>query len=194
MNKSLLILGSTGSIGRQALEVVDWFPEEYRVAGLAAGSNIDLLAAQAEKYNPQAVAIADEARYPALKERLPHFKGEILAGPAGITAIAAMETADTVLAAISGVAGLAPVIAAIEAGKDIALANKETLVAAGHLIKKLASEKQVALLPVDSEHSAIWQCLQQSAQKAEKLILTASGGPFLNYSAQELQKVRRKTR
>ncbi len=189
MSKSLIILGSTGSIGRQALDVVDWFPEELNVVGLAAGSHVDLLAEQVKKYQPQVVAIARKECYLPLKEKLTNFKGDILAGPEGIEAVASMTAGDTVLAAISGVAGLKPVVAAIQAGKEIALANKETLVAAGFYVTRLAKENNVPLYPVDSEHSAIWQCLQQAGQKAEKLILTASGGPFLHYSEEALSSV-----
>lgn len=187
--KILSILGSTGSIGTQTLEVCDLFQEEFTVSALAVQRNVDLLAAQARRYHPAMVAVADEDCYLPLKEALAGLNCEVLAGTEGVIACAEKDDADLVVGAISGVAGLKPVIAAIEKGKDIALANKEVLVAAGAIVIELAAQKRVKLLPVDSEHSAIFQCLMAAAGGAQSLILTASGGPFRNASLAELAQV-----
>lgn len=186
--KTIGILGSTGSIGTQTLEVVDWFDEEYRVEVLAAGSRVSLLAAQVEKYRPAVVAIADEAKYGELKTLLPHFKGEILAGREGILAAASYKV-DTMVHGIAGMAGLAPLFATIKRGNQVAFANKESLVTAGHLVMPLAKKHHVALLPVDSEHSAIFQCLLGGRSALKKIILTASGGPFRNFTAAEMDAI-----
>jgi 1-deoxy-D-xylulose-5-phosphate reductoisomerase len=185
MARKIVILGSTGSIGRQALEVVRQFPEKMRVVGLAAGRNWELLAAQVREFAPDAVAVAGREG----SEKLAAVLGagprpQIFSGPEGLCEIAALPGADLVLAAVSGVAGLLPVVAAIRAGKDIALANKETLVAAGEFVTGLAAARGVRILPVDSEHSAVWQCLQGAPPgRVAKIILTASGGPFLKEPA-----------
>lgn len=190
MAKDIVILGSTGSVGRQTLDVVDWFGGQLRVRALAAHSNVQLLSQQARRYRPQLVAIAAENKYAELKALIPDFQGQIMAGAEGLLAAATCAEADTVVAAISGVAGLKPVIAAIEAGKNIAFANKEVLVAAGRLVTRLAQEKGVALLPVDSEHSAIFQCLEADRSAVDCLLLTASGGPFRDWPAEKIAQVR----
>lgn len=183
--KRISLLGSTGSIGRQSTEVVDWFPEDFSLVALAAHSNTDLLARQVEKYRPEVAVIYDEARYQELKEKIPFFHGEILTGMEGLIRAAAWDRADMVITAVSGVIGLLPTVKAIEAGKNIALANKETLVAGGPLVMELAQKHGVKILPVDSEHSAIFQCLEEG-QEIEKILLTASGGPFRNRSREEM--------
>lgn len=189
MMKNISILGSTGSIGRQTTEVVDWFPERFSVVALAAHSNIDILAEQIRKYQPKVVAIYDERSYKSLKERIPFYQGEIYTGLEGLIKVATYPLADIVVTAVSGVVGLIPTIRAIETGKDIALANKETLVAAGHIVMDLARKQGVKILPVDSEHSAIFQCLEQESTCVEEILLTASGGPFRNLSGDELNNV-----
>ena len=189
--KNIVILGSTGSIGRQALEVVRHLPEKLKVVGLAAGDNWRMLAEQIREYRPLAAVLAQEADLINLMGEIPQESLPDLAfGRRGLEELAAMPQADIVLVAVSGAVGIYPTIAGINAGKNIALANKETLVAAGELVMGLAREKGVSILPVDSEHSAIWQCLQgyQTSQVA-RIILTASGGPFREYSKEELAKV-----
>ena len=188
--KKIAILGSTGSIGRQALAVVEAFPERFRVVSLAAGSNIQLLAAQAKKYHPQIVSIGNGEKAKELAALLQGEPCEIVIGRDGAELAATHEDVDVVLAAISGIAGLLPVVAAIKAGKDIAFANKEVLVAAGQLVMDLVQEHQVQLLPVDSEHSAVWQCLSGSCREVESVLLTASGGPFRNFTKEQLVHVR----
>ena len=184
--KNITILGSTGSIGRQTLQVIDGFPGEMRVVALAAGGNVELLAAQAREYQPELLALADDGKYFQLKGMLPDFSGEIIAGDEAIVTAATWAGADMVVAAVSGIAGLLPVLAAIEAGKDIAFANKEVLVAAGSLVMPLVATKGINFLPVDSEHSAIFQCLEDGQKAVEKLILTASGGPFYTWSMKNI--------
>ncbi|MGI6678536.1 MAG: 1-deoxy-D-xylulose-5-phosphate reductoisomerase [Dehalobacterium sp.] len=186
--KCISLLGSTGSIGRQTLEVVDWFPKEFSITALAAHSNVDLLAEQIKKYHPHLAVIYDENLYPALKERLPSFKGEILTGMEGLIAAATLPQADILFTAVSGVIGLQPTLQGIAAGKDIALANKETLVAGGSLVMPLAREHGVKIIPVDSEHSAVFQCLEEG-ETIEKILLTASGGPFRTYTRGEMETV-----
>lgn len=177
--KGISILGSTGSIGRQALEVVDMFSDRFTVVGLAAGRNTEVLREQVRKYRPRVVSVSsrDDAR--RLSEEFGPAGPSVLWGPEGMLAVATCPEADTVLTAVTGTAGLLPTVAAIKAGKDIALANKETLVAAGALVTGLAARHGVKILPVDSEHSAVWQCLS-GARPGEvgSIILTASGGPF----------------
>ena len=182
--KNIVLLGSTGSIGTQSLDVCRG--QGYRVVSLAAHSNVDLLAEQARAFGPAAVAIADESKYAALKAALADVDVRVLAGAEGIVELAAMPC-DVVVNAIVGIAGLRPTLAAIEAGHDVALANKETLVTGGGLVMKRAKEKNVSIFPIDSEHSAIWQCLQAGhAQDVAGVILTASGGPFFGKKAAEL--------
>lgn len=179
MKKRIALLGSTGSIGVQTLEVVSCFPEHFEVEVLTAHSNTELLIQQAKQFQPNCVVIADETQYQRVKEALWSEDIKVYAGANALCDVVEMSTVDVVVAAIVGVAGLAPVYRAICAGKPIALANKETLVVAGELMTKAAAEKNVPLLPVDSEHSAIFQSLVGEQFNAiEKLIITASGGPF----------------
>lgn len=188
--KVIAILGSTGSIGTQTLQVVDEHPELFEVYALTAGSKVEELAAQARKYNPDAVVIADESKYTQLKEALADLPIKVYAGDDAICQIVKCSPIDIVVTAMVGFAGLRPTVEAIKAGKAIALANKETLVVAGELITQLAIENKVPILPVDSEHSAIFQCLAGEPYSCiEKLILTASGGPFRTFTAEQLQAV-----
>ncbi len=175
----LAILGSTGSIGTQALDIVRLFPDRLRVESLSAYNNVDLLAEQALEFSPRLVVIGREDKYRELKDRLEGEPIEVGVGSEGMATAASLAQVDTVVAAVVGFAGLEPVIEAIRAGKVVALANKETLVAAGDIVHRLLVEYEGRLLPVDSEHSAIYQCLVGEPREAiEKLILTASGGPF----------------
>ncbi len=176
--RTLAILGSTGSIGMQALEIVDRFPGRLRVFALAANRSVDRIAAQAWRFRPRYVALADATRVPALEHKLAGSGVRVLAGMAGLCDVAASPEVDLVLGAASGIAGLRPVLAALTAGKTLALANKETLVAAGSLAMATAERNGATILPVDSEHSAVFQCLETGVP-LESIVLTASGGPFL---------------
>jgi len=177
--QTVAILGSTGSIGTQTLDVIDRHSELFEVYALTAHSNIDLLVKQAKKYRPEVVAIADERHYKTLREALDGLPVKVFAGADSICQIAAMSPIDTVVTAMVGYSGLLPTVKAIEAGKKIALANKETLVVAGELVTDLALRNRVDIVPIDSEHSAIFQCLVgENENSVEKLILTASGGAF----------------
>jgi len=189
--KKVTVLGSTGSIGVSALDVIEKNPGRFRVAALAAGKNIKLLHSQIERFRPKIVSVSDLQSAAELRRQIKSgTRTKIVAGPEGLQEIASFAGADIVLSAISGAAGLLPTLAAIEAGKDIALANKETMVIAGGIVTEKAGEKGVSILPVDSEHSAVFQCLQgQQHRNIKKIILTASGGPFLNYKKSELKKV-----
>ncbi len=190
MKRCLAILGSTGSIGTQALEVVNEHPDLFEVYALTANNQVDLLIEQARKFMPEVVVIANEQKYPELKEALEDLPIKVWAGSEAIAQVVQSEPIHMVLTAMVGYAGLKPTIAAIKAKKAIALANKETLVVAGELIMSLASEYQVPVLPVDSEHSAIFQCLNgEWDNPIEKILLTASGGPFRAHSKEALQKV-----
>jgi 1-deoxy-D-xylulose-5-phosphate reductoisomerase len=190
--KQIAILGSTGSIGTQALEVVQQHPQLLQVAGLAAGSNAELLIAQARTHRPACVAIGDATKYARVRDALADLPIAVLAGPEGLAQVATLPQVHTVLAAIVGFAGLQPTLAAVEAGKDIALANKETLVVAGSLFTERVKARGVQLLPVDSEHNALHQCLLgEDPAGIHRLVLTASGGPFRGYSAQQLATVSR---
>ena len=190
MKRQLAILGSTGSIGTQALEVVSEHPDRFEVYALTANNQVDLLINQARKYMPEVVVIANEAKYPELKEALEDLPIKVWAGSEAITQVVQLGPIDMVLTAMVGYAGLKPTIAAIKSGKAIALANKETLVVAGELITGLAAEYRVPILPVDSEHSAIFQCLNGAYDNpVEKILLTASGGPFRQKSVEELAMV-----
>ena len=190
VKKNISILGSTGSIGTQALEVIAAYPEQFEVYALTAGNNIELLIQQAKQFLPEVVVIGNETYYATLKDALKHLPIKVFAGTAAIEQVAAMDVVDVVLTAMVGYAGLRPTIAAVKAGKRIALANKETLVVAGDLINDLCAAHQASIIPVDSEHSAIFQCLTgENIDRVEKLILTASGGPFRGFSLDELQKV-----
>ena len=188
--KHIAILGSTGSIGTQALQVVREQKEHFEVELLVAGKNAELLIAQAKEFSPNAVVIGDETRYAEVKAALDLLDIKVFAGAKAIEQAVAMEGIDTVLTAMVGFSGLRPTIAAINAGKTIALANKETLVVAGHLITRLAHHKGVNIYPVDSEHSAIFQCMAgEWDNPIEKVILTASGGPFRGKSRGKLASV-----
>jgi 1-deoxy-D-xylulose-5-phosphate reductoisomerase len=189
--KRLTILGVTGSIGRRALELVERFPGEFRVEGMAArGSNPSLVAELVARHRPRALALTDPKAVDAVARALRTPRPEILAGPEGLTALAAQVEADVVLSAIVGGAGLLPTMAAIRRGRTVALANKETLVMAGSLMTAAARERGVALLPVDSEHSAIFQCLEGHARsEVHRILLTASGGPFRQMPKAELARV-----
>ena len=185
--KSLVILGSTGSIGTQALEVCR--RDGYKVVALAAGSNVELLEAQAREFNVKAVAVFNEEKANELKIKLADTDVKVLSGVEGVCSVAEME-ADIALNSIVGIAGLRPTLAAIESGKDIALANKETLVTGGDIVNKAAKEKGVKILPVDSEHSAIFQSLQGAPRGSlKKILLTASGGPFFGKTRNDLENV-----
>lgn len=190
MKRQLAILGSTGSIGTQALEVVSEHPDLFEVYALTANNQVDLLINQARKYMPEVVVIANEKKYPELKEALEDLPIKVWAGAEAIAQVVQSEPIDMVLTAMVGYSGLKPTIAAIRAGKAIALANKETLVVAGELVTTLANEHQVPILPVDSEHSAIFQCLAgEERNPVEKILLTASGGPFRTKTFEELARV-----
>lgn len=189
--KGLAILGSTGSIGTQALEVLESYPELFDLQLLTANNNADLLIEQAKKFKPNQVVINNEALYQKVKDELWNLDIKVFLGEDSICQMVTSSEIDIVLTALVGYAGLKPTIAAIEAKKTIALANKETLVVAGELIKKLALENGVAIYPVDSEHSAIFQCLVGEYQNpVEKIYLTASGGPFRGWNTQQLQTVK----
>jgi len=179
--KNLSILGSTGSIGTNALKIVEMFPERFSVKALTAKQNISRLAEQVKQFRPEMAAVFDASGARALAEMLPKdITVKILHGASGYHEAAVCNASDTVVTAVVGAAGLIPTIAAIEAGKDIALANKETLVMAGEIVMKRAADKGVRVLPVDSEHSAIFQCLMgQRREDLDKILITASGGPFL---------------
>ena len=187
--KTISILGSTGSIGTQTLSVVKEHGD-IKVAALSCGRNIDLLEKQIRQFHPRLVSVADEAAAKDLRTRIADLDAEVLYGMDGLCAVATAEEAEIVVTAVVGMLGIRPTIAAMEAGKDIALANKETLVCAGDIIMSLAKEKGVSILPVDSEHSAIFQSLQgNEGNEIERILLTASGGPFRGKSLDELEKV-----
>lgn len=188
--RQLAILGSTGSIGTQALEVVSEHSDLFEVYALTANNQVDALIDQARKYMPEVVVIANERKYPELKEALEDLPIKVWAGADAIAQMVQAEPIDMVLTAMVGYSGLKPTISAIKAGKAIALANKETLVVAGELVMGLAEEHKVAILPVDSEHSAIFQCLTGAYNNPiEKILLTASGGPFRGKTLEELATV-----
>ncbi|MFV0270893.1 MAG: 1-deoxy-D-xylulose-5-phosphate reductoisomerase [Macellibacteroides fermentans] len=190
MKRQLAILGSTGSIGTQALEVISEHADLFEVYALTANNQVDLLINQARKFLPEVVVIANEQKYPELKEALEDLPIKVWAGADAISQVVQAEPIHMVLTAMVGYSGLKPTIQAIKAGKAIALANKETLVVAGELITALATEYKVPVLPVDSEHSAIFQCLVGEGNNAvEKILLTASGGPFRNKTLKELETV-----
>lgn len=189
MPKHIAILGSTGSIGTQTLDVVRAHPEELVVEVLTANRNADLLINQALEFLPNAVVIADESKYQEVSKALADHDIKVYAGVDALSQVVQMGTIHTVVTAMVGYAGLQPTIKAIEAGKHIALANKETLVVAGDLITRLIQENKVFITPVDSEHSAIFQCLTGEPEKIEKIILTASGGPFRTKTIEELARV-----
>ena len=185
--KNIVVLGSTGSIGTQTLEIIDAYPDKLQVVAFAAGSNVEKIAPQIRKYHPKKVVMFDEAAAKALKTKVADLDVTVLAGMSGLIEICTMEEADVVLTAVVGMIGITPTIEAIKAGKDIALANKETLVTAGHIIMPLAKKMGVSILPVDSEHSAIFQSLNgEPKNRLKKILLTASGGPFRGMSKEQL--------
>jgi len=183
--KRVAVLGSTGSIGRQALEVIRALPQHFRVVGLAAGKNLELLAQQIEEFQPEFIGCPPEKDDIEKLERLVDIKGNFLP----LDEIAACLQVDIAVIATSGKAGLRPALSALQAGKNIALANKESLVSAGEMLTSEAKKSGARILPVDSEHSAIWQCLSGENQEATRIILTASGGPFRRFSLEQLAEV-----
>ncbi|MEQ8381448.1 MAG: 1-deoxy-D-xylulose-5-phosphate reductoisomerase [Coleofasciculus sp. A1-SPW-01] len=190
--KSITLLGSTGSIGTQTLEILTHHPDQFRLVGLAAGSNVELLAAQIRQFRPEIVALCDAEKLPDLKAAIADLDPQpiLVAGEAGVVEVARYGDAEAVVTGIVGCAGLLPTIAAIEAGKDIALANKETLIAGGPVVNPLIAKHGVKLLPADSEHSAIFQCLQGVPEGGlRRIILTASGGAFRDWSVDKLGEV-----
>ncbi|MEE0870229.1 MAG: 1-deoxy-D-xylulose-5-phosphate reductoisomerase [Bacteroidaceae bacterium] len=189
MKRKICILGSTGSIGTQALQVIEEHSDLFEAYVLTAGNNADLLIEQARKFLPCAVVIADESKYAYVSEALSRLPIQVYAGSEALCQVVTMEPVDMVLTALVGFSGLRPTISAIKARKPIALANKETLVVAGELITALCKEYNVPMLPVDSEHSAIFQSLMGEESPIEKLILTASGGPFRKFSLDEMKNV-----
>ena len=190
--RCIAILGSTGSIGTQTLQVVEEHPDKFEVYAIAANTRVDELIEQARKFMPEAVVIADESKYPKLKEALADLPIKVYGGYESICQIVESQPIDIVVTAMVGFSGLRPTINAIKAGKAIALANKETMVVAGEMINELAMKHQTPILPVDSEHSAIFQCLAgEMHNKVEKLILTASGGPFRTFTKEQLEHVTR---
>ena len=190
MPKQLAILGSTGSIGTQTLDVVRANPDRFAVYAICANRNVDLLVEQAREFKPEVVCIADESLYDSLKAQLSTLNCKVWAGTDAIADMVTFPSIDIVVASMVGYAGLRPTIAAIEAGKTIALANKETLVVAGELICELAQEHHTPILPVDSEHSAIFQSLVgENTNEIEKILLTASGGPFRTYTLEQMAHV-----
>ncbi|MGD8226506.1 MAG: 1-deoxy-D-xylulose-5-phosphate reductoisomerase [Desulfobacteraceae bacterium] len=189
--KKIAVLGSTGSIGSNSLKVIEANPEKYKVIGLAAGRNIDLLVEQIERFRPQAAAILEEALADALRGRLrTDFGTEVFSGREGFVHLATLEEVDTVISAMAGAVGLLPTYEAIKAGKDIALANKETMVMAGPLIMDEVRRRGISILPIDSEHSAILQSLRgHHREDLRRVILTASGGPLREWSYEEMETV-----
>jgi 1-deoxy-D-xylulose-5-phosphate reductoisomerase len=186
--RRIALLGSTGSIGRQTLDVVRRFPEQFQVVALAARSNVQLLAQQVQEFRPALVACFADT--PEAEQAARLFLPQAILGPQGLLAAATQPDADIVVAATSGLMGLQPALAAIGAGKALAIANKETLVMAGHLIMSAAARADIPILPIDSEHSAIWQCLRgEEHGEIKRLILTASGGPFKNTPLDQLRQV-----
>jgi 1-deoxy-D-xylulose-5-phosphate reductoisomerase len=191
MPKRIALLGSTGSIGTQTLDVISRYPDKFVVEVLTAGNNVKLLIQQAEKFQPDSVVIGNTDHYHKLKHALRSLPVKVYAGEQAIEQVVAGSNVDMVVAAMVGYSGLKPTISAIKAGKQIALANKETLVVAGEIIKKLVKESGARIIPVDSEHSAIFQCLAgERGNPVEKITLTASGGPFLNYTTEMLRDVK----
>ena len=187
--KKILVLGSTGSIGTNTLDVLKCFPEKFTVTALTAHNNINLLAKQIAEFKPEAVVVGSKAKAEALKSLI-DFNGKILIGQYGLTQVTKDFDYDILLSALVGFAGLLPTIEGIKRGKRIALANKETLVVAGEIITNLCKKYSAEIIPVDSEHSAIFQCLVgEQNNEVDKLIITASGGPFLNLTSEELNKV-----
>lgn len=187
--KKISVLGSTGSIGRSTLDVVSAFPDKFSVLGLTAGNNIELLLSQIKKFSPGIVAVAEQSACELLKKELKGSNPELVWGVDGINTVAALSGADVVISAIVGAAGLLPTLSAIKAGRTVGIANKETLVMAGDIVISEAKRSGSVLIPVDSEHSAVFQCLgSYEKQSVRKLVLTASGGPFAGKKKNELEK------
>jgi len=187
--KQLAVLGSTGSIGKQTLEIVEANPDRFAVYSLTAHKNIDLLEQQINKFKPKIAALADRDSARVLRARIPGDNTRIISGNGGMEEAVTADSVDIAVVAVSGISGLLPTMAAINAGKRIALANKETMVAAGDIVTVKARENNAEIIPVDSEHSAIFQCLHGKKSEIDRLILTASGGPFRGYSVEELRRV-----
>ena len=189
--KRIAILGSTGSIGVSTLDIIGRFPEKFRVVALAAGKNLTQLIEQIQSFQPLLVSLAQEEDAKKLRKELPDFEGDIVWGADGLHATATHADADMVMAALVGAIGLPPTLAAIRAGKDVALANKESLVVSGELMTREAAQHGVQLLPVDSEHNAVFQALHgHKRERVKRIILTASGGPFLHRPAEDFQTIR----
>ena len=188
--KKISLLGSTGSIGTNVLDVIERNPEKFQILGMSAGSNIDLFAKQIRKFKPRIVALFDTKKIPRLKERIADLDIEILSGEEGTIAVATLPEADVVVSGVMGSAGLLPAIHALKSGKNLALANKETLVIAGELVLREAQKTNSQIIPIDSEHSAIFQVLNgEKKERIKKIILTASGGPFRTFSFEQMETV-----
>ena len=188
--KKISLLGSTGSIGTNVLDVIERNPENFQIIGMSAGSNIDLFAKQIRKFKPRVVALFDTKKIPTLKELIADLDIEILSGEEGTIAVATLPEADVVVSGVMGSAGLLPAIHALKSGKNLALANKETLVIAGELVLREAKKTNSQIIPIDSEHSAIFQVLNgEKKERIKKIILTASGGPFRTFSLDEMETV-----
>jgi 1-deoxy-D-xylulose-5-phosphate reductoisomerase len=191
MPEKIALLGSTGSIGTQALDIISRYPDRFQVEVLIAGNNIDLLIEQAHKFQPDSVVISNTGHYQKLKDALQYTNIKVYAGNDAAEQVVTSASVDVVIASIVGYSGVRPTIAAIKAGKKVALANKETLVVAGEIIRHLVRDSGSSIIPVDSEHSAIFQCLAgETGNPVEKITLTASGGPFLNMSEDMLKRVK----
>ena len=188
--KKISLLGSTGSIGTNVLDVIERNPEKFQILGMSAGNNVDLFAKQIRKFKPRVVALFDTKKIPTLKERIADLDIEILSGEEGTIAVATLPEADVVVSGVMGSAGLLPAIHALKAGKNLALANKETLVIAGELVLREAKKTNSQIIPIDSEHSAIFQVLNgEKKERIKKIILTASGGPFRTFSSSQMETV-----
>jgi 1-deoxy-D-xylulose-5-phosphate reductoisomerase len=188
--KKISLLGSTGSIGVNTLDVVERYPEKFQICALSTGSNVELFATQIRKFKPALAALYDSTKVDVLKELVGDLDVEIVSGQEGTISIASFPDADMVVSGVVGSAGLLPAIAAIKAGKNLALANKETLVIAGELVLKEAARNNIQIIPIDSEHSAIFQALNgEKTERIKKIILTASGGPFRNFTLKQMESV-----
>ena len=188
--KKISLLGSTGSIGANVLDVIERNPEKFQIIGMSAGNNVDLFAKQIRKFKPRVVALFDTKKIPTLKERIADLDIEILSGEEGSVAVATLPEADMVVSGVMGSAGLLPAIHALKSGKNLALANKETLVIAGELVLREAQKTNSQIIPIDSEHSAIFQALNgEKKERIKKIILTASGGPFRTFSFHQMETV-----